>query len=64
MLSSLKVLFLGGHFGGVKSSQVYFIAIFKMRKKKQRKTIQSPSQPYLIASLETITTYLKCLRWH
>jgi len=35
----------------VKSSQVYFIATFKMRKKKQRKTIQSPSQPYLIAPL-------------
>jgi len=26
----------------VKSSQVYFIATFKMRKRKQRKTIQSP----------------------
>jgi len=30
-----------------KSSQVYFIATFKMRKRKQRKTIKSPSQLYL-----------------
>jgi len=30
-----------------KSSQVYFIATFKMRKRKQRKTIQSRSQLYL-----------------
>jgi len=29
------------------SSQVYFIATFKTRKRKQRKIIQSPSQPYL-----------------
>jgi len=34
-----------------KSSQVYFIVTFKMRKRKQQKTIQSPCQPYLIASL-------------
>jgi len=31
----------------VKLSQVYFIATFKMRKSKRRKTIQSPSQLYL-----------------
>jgi len=31
----------------VKSSQVYFIVIFNPRKRKQRKTIQSPSQPHL-----------------
>jgi len=32
---------------GSKSSQVYFIATFKIGKRKQRKTIQSPSQLYL-----------------
>jgi len=30
-----------------RSSQAYFIAIFKIHRRKQRKTIQSPSQPYL-----------------
>jgi len=43
-------------------SQVYFIATFKTRKRKQRKTIQSPRQPYLcsITLNNNITTSVTC----
>jgi len=39
------------------SSQVYFIATFKTRKRKQRKTIQSPSQLHLYSI--TLNNYNK-----
>jgi len=40
----------------VKSNQVYFIATFKMRKRKQRKTIQSHDQNE-ISRIEIMLNY-------